>query len=247
MKPRRYDVLDIWCDAVGMQDVLNHVDQFVTHGQRVHTVFASNPEKNFSVPGDPLLYEMFKNADLLIPDGIGMVMALRLLYGVRVERVPGCELMQRICGLAEQKGYSIYLYGAKEEVSLAASQTLTRMYPNLHIAGRSNGYVPPEKMDELVDDINESGAGILFLALGSPRQEAWISKHSHKLASVRVCQGIGGTLDVLSGNVKRAPKVFCKTGLEWFYRLLSDPRRLKRQKVLPVFLFRILVQRIKGA
>lgn len=245
MLPGRFEILDIWVDAVGMAQALERIDAFVAEGRGVHTVFASNPEKNFSVPRDPLLYDMFRNADLLIPDGIGMVMALRLLHGVRAERVPGCELMQKVCGLAEKKGYGVYLYGAKEEVSLKAAGTLMQKYPKLRIVGRSNGYVPQEDMGVLVDKINESGAQILFLALGSPLQEKWIAAHSSQLANVRVCQGIGGTLDVLSGNVRRAPGVFCKTGTEWLYRLLAEPRRMRRQRVLPVFAYRILRRRLK--
>ena len=99
-------------------------------------------------------------------------------------------------------------------------------------------------MDTLIQAINDSGAQILFLALGSPRQEMWYQKYHQQLTSVRVCQGIGGTLDTIAGTVKRAPKLFCRLGLEWLYRLLREPRRIARQKNLPIFAYRVLRERI---
>ncbi len=242
----RYPILNIWTDAVTMVQALARVDEFVENGNRPHTVFATNPEKNFSVPKDPFLYDCFKNADLLLPDGIGMVLAARLLHGVEISRVPGCEFMQEICALAAEKHYRIFIYGAKEEVSIEAARILKQRLPALQIVGRCNGYWPEERMDELVDEINGSKAEILFLALGSPRQEKWFARYSEKLEHVKVCQGIGGTLDVISGNVKRAPALFCNLGLEWLYRLLADPRRMKRQRVLPIFAFQVGLAKVKN-
>ena len=241
----RYPILDVWVDAVDMRLALEKVVEFVESGDRVHTIFASNPEKNFSVPRDPLLYKMFQEADLLIPDGIGMVLAAGILHGARLERVPGCELMQNICGLAAERGYEIFIYGAREEVNKAAADRLAVRFPGLRIAGRAHGYIPDAEMDALIGRINASGARILFLALGSPKQEQWISRYRERLGRVRVCQGIGGTLDVLAGIVKRAPDFYCRLGLEWLYRLLSEPRRLGRQKVLPVFAWRVAREKLR--
>jgi len=241
----RLSILDIWVDAVDMAQALETVSGYVEQGDRLHTVFASNPEKNFSVPKDELLYGMFRNADLLIPDGIGMVLAARILYGRGLSRVPGCELMQNICAMASSKGYRIFIYGAREEVNARAVSVLEQRYPGIRIVGRSNGYVKQEAMPGLIENINASGAQILFLALGSPAQERWIADNGGKLHHARVCQGIGGTLDVLAGTVNRAPEIYCNLGLEWFYRLKEDPSRIKRQKVLPVFIRRIMVQKAR--
>lgn len=241
----RYPILNIWTDAVTKDQALARVDDFIVNGNRPHTVFATNPEKNFSVPQDPFLYECFKKADLLLPDGIGMVLAARLLHGVEISRVPGCEFMQEICALAARKNYRIFIYGAAEEVNNEAARILKKKLPGLHIAGRCNGYWPEEKMDELIDKINASKADILFLALGSPRQERWFAHYSERLEHVKVCQGIGGTLDVISGRVKRAPDLFCKLGLEWLYRLLAEPKRLTRQRVLPIFAYQVCAEKIK--
>ncbi len=241
----RYQVLNIWTDAVTKAQALARVDEFIVNGKRPHTVFATNPEKNFSVPKDPFLYQCFENADLLLPDGIGMVLAARLLHGAEISRVPGCEFMQETCALAAEKNYRVFIYGAKEEVNNKAARILTQRLPSLQIAGRCNGYWPEDQMDMLVDKINASKAEILFLALGSPKQERWFAQYSTKLEHVKVCQGIGGTLDVISGNVKRAPTLFCKLGLEWLYRLLVEPSRLKRQRVLPLFAFQVCLAKMK--
>lgn len=237
---QRYPVLKLWVDDCTMKSALDRVADFVEKGERIHTIFAINPEKNYSVPKNPFLYRMFKESDLLIPDGIGMVLASKFLHGVRIERVPGCELMQQICAMSEKKGFKIFLYGAKEEVSQAAMAELESRHPDLKIVGRQNGYLPPEKNEALVKRINDSGAQIIFLALGSPKQENWIALNRDKLTSVRVCQGIGGTLDVLAGTVKRAPQIYCNLGLEWLYRLLSEPSRIKRQLKLPLFAVQVL-------
>lgn len=236
----RYPILNIWTDAVTPDQALAMVDTFVCHGDRPHTVFATNPEKNYSVPKDPFLHECFRNGDLLLPDGIGMVLAVRILYGAVIARVPGCEFMQQICGLAAEKGYKVFIYGAREEVNDEAVRTLQQRLPDLQIVGRCNGYWPQERMGELIARINESQAQILFLALGSPKQERWFAEHVGELAHVRVCQGIGGTLDVITGRVRRAPALFCATGLEWLYRLFAEPKRIGRQKVLPLFALQVL-------
>ncbi|MCJ7603809.1 MAG: WecB/TagA/CpsF family glycosyltransferase [Desulfobulbaceae bacterium] len=243
---KRYPILNIWVDSVDMRQALDKVVDFVEKGDRPHTIFATNPEKNFSVPEDPFLYDCFKNSDLLIPDGIGMVLAARVLYGKKLERVPGCEFMQEICKLGADKGYRIFIYGAKEEVNQDAVRILRQRYPSIEIVGNVHGYWPEDKMDSLVEQINDTGAQILFLALGSPRQEKWFAKYKDKLKTVRVCQGIGGTLDVIAGNVKRAPQFYCKYGLEWLYRLMADPKRLKRQRVLPVFAAQVLWAKLTG-
>lgn len=240
----RYPILNIWTDAVTMNDALQKVSEFVEHGERPHTIFATNPEKNFSVPQDPFLYDCFKKADLLLPDGIGMVLGAKFLHGARISRVPGCEFMQETCALSAKHGYKIFIYGAKEEVSKGAVEILEKRLPGLQIVGRCNGYFPEDQMNELVDKINGSKAEILFLALGSPKQEKWFAKHQNNLKHIRVCQGIGGTLDVITGNVKRAPAIFCNLGLEWFYRLLAEPKRIKRQLVLPVFAWQLLMTKI---
>jgi N-acetylglucosaminyldiphosphoundecaprenol N-acetyl-beta-D-mannosaminyltransferase len=242
---KRLKILDIWVDPVDHKQAINCVSGFLG-GQKPCCIFSVNPEKNFSVPKDPELYEVFKNAELLIPDGIGIVLAARLLHGVTLNRLPGVDFMKQICSLAEQESKSVFLYGAREAVNEAAAKRLQFEFPKLHIAGRSSGYVPESQMAELIRKINDSGASVLFLALGSPRQEKWFASHAADLKTVRVCQGIGGTLDTIAGTVKRAPAIWQHFSLEWLYRLLSEPKRIGRQKVLPIFILRVLLAMAKS-
>jgi N-acetylglucosaminyldiphosphoundecaprenol N-acetyl-beta-D-mannosaminyltransferase len=154
-------------------------------------------------------------------------------------------MMDQICRLSAEKGYRVFFYGAREEVSSRAAEVLQKRYPSLEIAGRANGYVTSEEMPALIERINNSGAQVLFLALGSPRQENWFATHASQLRSVRVCQGIGGTLDTIAGTVKRAPRFWCRLNLEWFYRLLAEPKRIGRQRVLPVFAYRVFRRKLE--
>ena len=242
----RLKILNIWVDPVTREEARQRVAEILKQGQRPHAIFASNPEKNFSIPRDPVLYKIFEQADLLLPDGVGMVWAARLLYGARLERVPGVEFMEDICKLAAQEGHKIFVYGAKEEVNRQAVEVLQQRYPGLMVAGRVHGYLEPERLPDLLRQINDSGAAILFLALGSPKQERWYAAHRGSLENIRIVQGIGGTLDTIGGKVSRAPAVWQKYSAEWLYRLLKEPKRIKRQKVLPLFMLQVLGVKMGG-
>lgn len=241
----RLKILNVWVDSVTMSRALDRVEEFIERGRRPHSVFAVNPEKNFSVPKDPALHDIFRTADLLIPDGIGVVLAARFLHGARLSRVPGVELMEKICGLAARKGYRVFIYGAREEVNAKGVEVLRERYPGIRIAGRADGFVREEDMPALIERINASQAEILFLALGSPRQERWFASHRESLTHVRVCQGIGGTLDTITGAVKRAPEIWCKFAAEWLYRLINEPARIRRQKLLPLFALQVFMAKLR--
>ncbi|MEJ2621720.1 MAG: WecB/TagA/CpsF family glycosyltransferase [Candidatus Thiodiazotropha sp.] len=243
---KRYQILNIWTDSVTQQQAIEQLDHFVQDDSKLHTVFSANPEKNYSVPADPLLYQVFKKSDLLLPDGIGVVIAARILHNIKIKRLPGCEFMQQTCAHAQDQGYKVFIYGAKQDVLFGAIKKLRSMFPELDIVGHYHGYWPDDKMDQLVTMINKSEAQILFLALGSPKQEQWIEKYGRKLKTVKVCECIGGTLDVINGNVKRAPKLFCRCGLEWLYRLIKQPKRISRQWVLPLFAVQIFGVKLKS-
>lgn len=242
----RLKVLDIWVDPLTREEAIERVSGFLKHGRRPHAIFAANPEKNFSIPIYPDVYKVYGEADLLLPDGIGMVWAAGVLYGAKLERVPGSEFIFDLCRLAVREDCGIFLYGAEEEVNRHSAEILSKRYPGLKISARSNGYVKDAEMPGLIQKINESGASILFLALGSPKQEKWYAAHRDALTHVRIVQGIGGTLDTIVGKVKRAPEFWRRLNLEWLYRLIDDPRRISRQKVLPVFAALVLFEKCKS-
>ncbi|OPY13631.1 MAG: putative N-acetylmannosaminyltransferase [Syntrophus sp. PtaB.Bin138] len=242
---QRLNILDIWVDPVNREEAIRRAETFLKEGRRPHAVFASNPEKNFSVPADPDLYRVFREADLLLPDGIGMVLAARFLHHARIERVPGSEFIFDLCRLAVREGCGVFFYGAEEDVSRRSAEVLAERFSGLKVAGRANGFFKESEMPGLIRNINESGAKILFVALGSPKQEKWYARHRDALTHVRIVQGIGGTLDTIAGKVKRAPEAWCRYNLEWLYRLIHDPRRIGRQKVLPLFVALVMREKLK--
>ena len=140
-----------------------------------------------------------------------------------------------------ESGHTLFLFGSKPGVAEEAEANLKRDYPGIRIVGRRNGYFKPEEESEIVEEINASGAQLLFVCLGAPAQEKWIHRNADKL-KVRVAMGIGGSLDVFAGRVERAPDFFCRTGLEWFYRLVKEPWRFMRMMALPKFALTVLAK-----
>lgn len=194
---------------------------------------------------DTRLRDQLQRAAVLIPDGIGVVAAARMLGLGQFNRVPGSELMPKLCDLAARTGRSVFLFGATPEVNERTAKVLRERYRGLKIAGAQHGYLTDDEMPGLIDRINKSKTDIVFVALGSPKQEAWIDRYLPQL-NVKLCQGVGGTFDVIAGHVKRAPAAFRAVHLEWLYRLMANPNRLARQSALPGFVFQIFKQRVTG-
>jgi len=194
---------------------------------------AVNPEKIYRAQKDPDLRRLLEQVDVGICDGIGVSIAARLLLGRAVRRCTGIDLFLELVGMAAENGLKVFLLGAKQESLDGACANLLQRYPSLRIAGRQNGYFQDARA--VVERINASGPDLLFVAMGSPRQEQWIAEHRQAIQA-RFCMGVGGSFDVVSGRVKRAPRLFQRTGTEFLYRLLAGPWRWKRQVVLPLFL-----------
>lgn len=247
MAVSRYHILNTPVDSVDMPMALEYVREAVHSRMTPGFILAVNPEKVFVLRQDAFLKNFFEEATLLIPDGIGMVKALRILRGVKLTRCPGADLMQNICKHAPENGYKIFIYGASEEVNRKSCEILAVRYPGIQIVGRANGFVKAENQEQLIQQINDSQADILFIAMGSPRQEQWMSQYASRLTSVKICQGIGGTLDTIVGTVKRAPIFWQKLGLEWFYRLLCQPSRFKRQLRCFEFALEVYKQKYFGS
>jgi N-acetylglucosaminyldiphosphoundecaprenol N-acetyl-beta-D-mannosaminyltransferase len=241
MHHERFHLFDIPVDNVNMSGAVDYANHIIENDKQ-SIILAVNPEKVMAAEKDPRLLGCLKSAGLVIADGIGVVIAGRI-KGLNIsERVPGSELMPNLCALAAEKSYGIFLFGAKEDVNAQAAEKLQQMYPGLKIAGRQNGYVSAAEMPAFIDRINASGAKLIFVALGSPRQELWMEEYKQQL-KVNILQGVGGTFDVIAGSVKRAPQFFIKLHLEWFYRLIKEPKRIKRQMAIPKFFLKVLRER----
>jgi N-acetylglucosaminyldiphosphoundecaprenol N-acetyl-beta-D-mannosaminyltransferase len=203
-------------------------------------IVAINPEKIIKAQDDPSLMQLLNSADFQIPDGIGVILASKFKGGQIRERVTGIDMMLKLCETAAKHQKKIFLYGGKPGRADEAKVRLQEMYPGIPIAGTLHGY---EKDQQVVrQTINQSQADIIFVAMGSPAQENWIIANKETLHP-SVYQGVGGSFDVISGKIERAPESFQKLGLEWLYRLMKEPWRIKRQAVLPLFLIRAITSK----
>lgn len=239
MKKENYLGVDV-C-ATDMGKVLNEIDAIIKN-RKPSFLVAINPEKIMKTQKDEKLKELINSADLQIPDGIGIVYASKFKKGDIKKRVTGIDLMQNICDMSAKKGYRVFLLGAKPGVAEEASKILMERYAGLNIVGTRDGYFKED--EEVVNYIKTFSPDILFIAMGSPKQEYWIKKNMGAL-NIPFLMGVGGSYDVICGNIKRAPKWMCSMGLEWLYRLIKEPWRIKRMSVLPKFLAKVVLERGK--
>ncbi len=236
--------LECRIDNLDMQQTVDKIESFI-NSQTGAQIITLNAEILYQAQYDDELRELINQADLVTPDGIGIVWAARKLDKPVKERVSGIDLLQNLCSRAAEKGWAIYLLGAAPGVAQSAAKNLIQNYPGLKICGIRHGYFGLEDYEQIRTDILSSKPAILFAGLGAPKQEYWIRDNLPQLGSV-ICMGVGGSFDVLSGIKQRAPEWIIKLNLEWLYRLMAEPSRIKRQTVLPRFIWLVLKTRWKG-
>jgi len=243
--PARIDIMGVPVVPFESYDqALRCIEGAVESGERSLWV-AVNPQKCYRAWYEPGLMEILQNADVGICDGIGVSIASRILHGRSIKRITGCDLFFKLLSLASDKNWGVFLLGASPESNARACINLRRKYPGLRIVGNQDGFF--DDSDKVVEKINSSGADLLFVAMGSPKQEQWIWRH-RKAINACFCMGVGGSFDVASGNLKRAPTIFQKTGTEFVFQLVTEPRkRWPRQKVYFPFMVKIISQRIFGS
>lgn len=232
------NILDIPVDRISMEEATRRISEFV-NSTSYHMVFTPNPEIVMLAKDNKDFKAVMKRADLIVPDGIGVVLASKILNDSLPERVAGYDLVQNTMKQAVDKGYRYYFLGSKPGVAEMAAEKMRSQYPGIQIVGTHDGYFTEEQVPEIIEEINNSNANILLVALGAPRQELWIDQYRDQLQHIRVAIGVGGSLDGMAGIVKRAPEFFQKVGLEWFYRLISQPTRAKRMMILPKFVVEV--------
>ena len=209
-------------------------------------IVTPNSEIIVNASKDEELADLIREAELVIPDGIGLVYASKILGHPLTERVTGIDFADAALKKLSEQGKSAYFLGSKPDggtgVSVAQMAADKKMaeYPGLVVSGARDGYFKPEDEAQIVADINASGAELLLVALGSPKQEKFIQRHRDEL-NVKTAIGVGGSLDVWAGTLKRAPEFYQKHGLEWLYRLIQEPSRYKRMAALPLFMLKVIV------
>ena len=207
-------------------------------------IFAPNVEFIMYAQKDKEFFDILKQSSLSTPDSIGVIIGAKLQKKSFPERIPGQSYFRKIIELSNEKGYSIYLLGGKPGITEKAKENLEKIFPNVNIVGVHHGYFNENEEEEVIEEINKLQPNVLFVALGAPRQEKWIYNHRNEL-KVDVATGQGGTYDYEAGKIKRAPVWVQKIGMEWFWRLCREPKRIKRQLVLPVYLVKILFKKDK--
>ncbi|WP_028401316.1 WecB/TagA/CpsF family glycosyltransferase [Ectobacillus panaciterrae] len=237
------DILGVPFSSMTMEETLSYITKQLHDRETVFHIVTANPEIVMCARKDPGFEKVLKQADLITPDGIGVVKASGLLGQPIKERVAGFDMMnQWLAQLSEAgKPVSVYLLGAKPHVVEGAARTIAS-YPGVTVAGYHHGYFKKEEEAAIVEQIQKAQPDILLVALGFPRQEEFIQAYKHELRA-KVAVGVGGSFDVWAGEVKRAPKWIQSIHLEWFYRLCSNPSRWRRQLVLAEFLKEVLRER----
>lgn len=207
-------------------------------------VVTPNPEIVELCRKDDTLRGIVNRAALVLPDGIGVIYAAKILGEELCGKVAGIDFAEQLVSAMAREGMRLYLLGAKPGIAEKAGRNLCDKYPGLVLAGCHDGYFTDP--GEVVEAVNAcGGADTVFVCLGAPKQERFIEAHMEEMHATLFC-GLGGSLDVFAGEVKRAPDIFIKLGLEWFYRLLKQPSRFGRMLKLPKFLFIVIGQRLTG-
>lgn len=242
--PRR-ELLGTQVHAVSLKDALRWIERRITSGPSGYVV-TLNGALLVQAARDPALRDLVNGAAMVTADGIGVMMAARII-GIRLpERVPGIDLMMALCDRAASGGYRLFLLGGAPGVAQAAAEALRARHPTLKIVGVRHGFFSPEDESAVCAQIRQARPDVLLVALGAPRQERWIRQWGGALG-VPVSMGVGGSLDVLAGRIPRAPRWMRHVGLEWLYRAAREPRRWRVVGTIPPLFFLALRERFRKA
>lgn len=238
----KIDVMGLKFDSVTMDEALSRAEALL-RGDKAAYVVTPNAEIAYEALHDGQLREMLNGADLMLPDGAGVVLASKLLRTPVKQKVAGVDFAAGLLGILERNGQSLYLLGGKTGIGELAAQKMLEAHPQLRIAGIADGYFQDEA--PVIAKINASGADALFVCLGAPKQERFMVQHQQEL-HVHLMAGLGGSLDAFAGTVQRAPAWMIRLNLEWLYRLIREPKRFRRMLRLPKYLWAVMLKRIRG-
>ncbi len=243
---KKIDIMGTRINNVTMDETVKVCEKKIANDEQF-VVYTPNTEFVMMAKNDEEFKDLLNKSDLNIPDGIGLIYAAKIKKHPLKEKVAGYDLTVNLIKLANEKGLKIYFVGGKPGVAEKAAQNIKKDYPNVNIVGVSDGYFKGthlgmqghEEEKKIIDDINDKAPDMLFVGFGAKKQEQWI-EYNKKLINAKIIVGNGGTVDGLAGEVKRAPDIYIKLGLEWFYRLMKEPKRIKRQMLLPQFMLKVI-------
>ncbi|MCE5198149.1 MAG: WecB/TagA/CpsF family glycosyltransferase [Armatimonadota bacterium] len=238
-------MLGVKVHRIDMATTLEAIRGFIVE-DGPHMIVTADASMIAMAQEDDELKSIINSADLVTPDGSGIIKGARILGTPLIERVSGVDISRHLCRLSAEDGFSVFLLGAEPGVAELAAENLTRDYPGMHLAGTHHGYFKPDQDAEIAAKVRDSGAQVLLVAMGIPRQEKLIRARIQEMG-VSVAMGVGGSLDVFAGKVKRAPVWFQNHGLEWAYRLAKDRSKISKVAVLPKFLMMVVKERLFGS
>lgn len=238
----RTDILGVGFDNLTLPDAAQAARDLIAEGG-FHYVVTPNPEFLRMAKGDGEFRAVLNGAGLVLPDGVGVTYAAKILGRPLQGKVPGIDFAALLLSWMAQEGKRLFLLGAKPGVAEQAALNLLAAYPGLIVCGTHDGYFQDDQ--PVVDEIRASCADVVFVCLGAPKQEFWMARNG-PLTGARLAVGLGGSLDVFAGVVERAPEGWQKVGMEWLYRLIKEPKRFGRMAKLPLVLVDAVGARIRG-
>ena len=241
--PRRFSILNTYVNALSLDETVAEVERIVTAGVPTQHVVINASKVNL-MEADTDLAKIVNECPLINADGASIVWAAKKLGVPLAERVTGIDLFQRLVALSAEKGYKLYLFGAKEEVVSKVKNIFEERYPGVQIVGFRNGYFTEADEPQIVADMAASGADMMFVAFSSPKKEYWVHKYLNQ-SGIPFVMGVGGSFDVVAGVTDRAPKWMQNHGLEWFYRFIQEPGRLWKRYIVGNAKFVALTYRYK--
>lgn len=243
MPDKRYPILNTYVNAISMEETIAEVEKIIKAGKPTQHVVINALKVNL-MNENAELQKIVNACPLINADGASIVWAAKKLGVPLTERVAGIDLFENLVKLAAEKGYKIYLFGAKEEVVQKVKKIFEEKYPTLQIVGVRNGYFTETDEPEIVKNMAKSGADMMFVAFSSPKKEFWVNKYLNDL-NIPFVMGVGGSFDVVAGVTDRAPKWMQDHGLEWFYRFIQEPRRLWNRYVVGNWKFVAYTYKVK--
>jgi N-acetylglucosaminyldiphosphoundecaprenol N-acetyl-beta-D-mannosaminyltransferase len=236
------EILGCRLDLLDADQATERIMQFVRDGSAAQIVTLGT-EMVVYAQRDPAFRDVVNHSALSLCDTVGLLAVARHRGAQLRERVTGVELIDHLSARAARDGINVFFFGGAEGVAADAAGILEARFPGLRVAGTRNGFFTSEDEPQIVEAIRASGAGLLFVGLGSPRQEMWLARNL-RATGCGAAVGVGGSFDVLSGRVRRAPQMWRRFGLEWLYRLIREPHRFRRQLALPYFVWLVLLERL---
>ena len=226
----RYPIMNTFVNAVSMDESIDYVERIIK--ERIPTQHVViNALKINLMEADPKLAEIVNACPLINADGASVVWAAKRLGIPLKERVTGCDMFQNLVRVAAEKGYKIFLFGAKEEVVTKVKSIYEKQYPGIQIVGYRNGYFTEKDEPEIVKQMHDSGSDMMFVAFSSPKKEYWVNKYLNEIG-IPFVMGVGGSFDIVAGVTERAPKWFQEHDLEWFYRFIQEPKRMWKRYII---------------